>query len=218
MMQLDIQTNIKEVTKNLNIIQKKQIPFAASVAMNRVIFGMQKAEKKKVDRVFDNATKFTKTGFVVVKSTKKNLTAELYINNEGNKDRASYMQYEVSGGNRTPNNVAIAVVRQNNFTGKTTQAGNFRKGAINKMKAQRAKFFFGKPKGQRFSGASQGVWERYARDTDTPRIRQVALFTKYAKYKPLFPFYETANQVVFGRGGFKRQFEKALRQALRTAK
>ena len=217
-MQLDIQSNIKEVTKNLNIIQKKQIPFAASVAMNKVIFGMQKAEKKKVSRVFDNPTNFTKTGFVVIKSHKKNLTAELYINNNPKKDRAAYMKYEVDGGNRTPKNVAIAVVREKNFTGKTTQAGNFRKGAIHKMKQQKEKFFFGKPKGQRFSGTSQGIWERYARDTETPRIRQVALFTKYAKYKPLFPFYETAGQVVFGRGGFKRQFEKALRNALRTAR
>jgi hypothetical protein len=217
-MKLDIQSNIKEVTKHMNVIQKKQIPFAASVAMNKVIFGLQKAEKKQVDKVFDEPTNFTKTGFVVVKSTKKNLVAELYINNEGNKDRARYMRYEVDGGTRHPYKTSIAIPRMDNYTGKTTQAGNFRKGAITKMKAQRAKFFFGKPKGARFSGASNGIWERYARDTDTPRIRQIALFTKYAKYKPLFPFYETANTVVMGRGGFKKHFEKAMRHALRTAR
>lgn len=217
-MNIDIQTNIKEVTKHLNVIQKKQIPFAASVAMNKVIFGMQKAEKKKVDRVFDNATNFTRTGFVVVKSTKKNLVAELYIQNKGNKDRTSYMRHEIDGGTRHPNKVSIVIARHSNFTGKTTQAGNLRKGTLDKMKAQRSKFLFGKPTGRGWSGASAGVWERYARDTDTPRIRQVALFTKYAKYKPLFPFYETANQVVMGRGGFKKQFEKAMRMALRTAR
>ena len=85
-MRLGLKHNIDEVTRGMSSMQKKQIPFAASVAMNKVIFGMQKAEKKKGSRVFDNPTNFTKTGFVVIKSHKKNLTAELYINNNPKKN------------------------------------------------------------------------------------------------------------------------------------
>ena len=219
-MNIDIQTNIKEVTKHLNVIQKKQIPFAASVAMNKVIFGMQKAEKNKVSRVFDNPTNFTKTGFVVIKSRKDNLVAELYIQNEGNKDRARYMQHEIDGGTRHPYKTTIVITRKSNYTGRTTQAGNLSKATINKFKNNRAKYFFGRPTGM--PQASEGIWERYGRESSGSakgeKIRQVALFTKFAKYKPLFPFYETANQVVMGRGGFKRQFEKAMRMALRSAR
>ena len=219
-MNVNIETNIKEVTKHLNVIQKKQIPFAASMAMNKVMFGLQKAEKKAVDREFDGATNFTKTGFIVVKADKRNLTAELYINNAQGKERASYMQHEIDGGTRHPKRKAIAIPREKNFTGKTTQAGNFRKGAIDKFKNDKAKYFFGKPKGR--PSASEGIWERYGRSgtgtTSGARIRQVALFTKYAKYKPLFPFYELGNKVIMGRGGFKKHFEKAMQYALRTAK
>lgn len=219
-MNIDIQTNIKEVTKHLDVIQKKQIPFATSVALNKVAFGLRKAEIAKVKKVFDKATRFTETGFLVIKSTKKNLVAEVYINNQTNRDRARYMQHEIDGGTRHPYKTTIVITRKSNYTGRTTQAGNLSKATINKFKNNRAKYFFGRPTGM--PQASEGIWERYGRESSGSakgeKIRQVALFTKFAKYKPLFPFYETANQVVMGRGGFKRQFEKAMRMALRSAR
>ena len=67
-MQININTNIKEVTKGMSSIQKKQIPFAAANAINTTLFELRKEMAKQTIKKLDRPTPFTQRGFLVDKA------------------------------------------------------------------------------------------------------------------------------------------------------
>nr|BAR36688.1 hypothetical protein [uncultured Mediterranean phage uvMED] len=216
-MRIDIRTNIKEVTRGLTRIQKKQIPFAAANALNTTAFSMHKALKKQTKQKFEHAANYTQKAFRVDKAKKKNLVAYIYVH----ETREDYFKYQVDGGVRPPKNTAIVIANDKNANDiRQHPSGNITKGAYNKLKKDKKKYFFGKPKGNQ---GSEGIWERYGREaTGTlsgAKIRQVAKLTKFGKYKALFPFESIGQGVAFSRkNGFESNFAKAMKFALRTAK
>lgn len=216
-MRIDIRDNIKEVTKGLGSMQKKQIPFATMLALNDTAFALHKTYKKQTLQKFDSPTTFTQKGFRVEKAKKTNLVAVVYVD----KTREDYMKLQVDGGIRTPKNSAIVIANSNNSTSIARYpSGNIKKGAYNKLKRNTDKYFFGKPKGDQ---GSEGIWERYGRESSGTsagqKIRQVAKLTKMGRYKALYPFESIGNGVAFSRkNGFDSNFAKRLRRALDTAK
>jgi len=218
--QLDISHDIKKLTKKLDFVQKAQIPFATAKSLTKTGFNVAadtknpKALRQSADRRFDpKATPFTKRGFRFTKATKKNQKTVIYIMPEQEK----YMQFMIQGGTRFPDRNKIMVptgqIRLNQF-------GNITKNTIEKIRADRKKFFFGTPKGQ--PEEPNAIWERYGRSKSHPsgrRIRPLALLTDSAKYKPIFPFKAIVKNVVFSRkGGFADEFRKTLKEAIRSAK
>ena len=216
-MRIDVRDNIKEVTKGLSSIQKKQIPFATMLALNDTAFALHKTYKAQTNQKFDNPTSFTQKGFRVQKAKKTHLEAIVFVD----KKRVDYMELQVDGGTRFPKKTAIIVPSSKNSNDLAKyQSGNLTKGAVNKIKGQRDKYFFGKPKGNQ---GSEGIWERYGRSASGTsagyRIRQVAKLTKMARYKSLFPFESIGNGIAFSRkNGFDSAFAKRLRFALKTAR
>ena len=217
-MRIDIRDNIKEVTKGLSSLQKKQIPFATMLALNDTAFALHKTYKKQTTQKFDNPTQFTQKGFRVDKAKKTNLVAVVYVD----KKREDYMKLEIQGGVRTPKHTAIVTPNKKNSTDIDKYAsGNITKGAYNKLKRNKAKYFFGKPKGNQ---GTEGIWERYGRESAGTsagqKIRQVARLSKRTKsYKALYPFESIGNGVAFSRkNGFDSNFAKRLRRALDTAR
>ena len=216
-MRIDVRDNIKEVTKGLSSIQKKQIPFATMLALNDTAFALHKTYKAQTKQKFDNPTSFTQKGFRVQKAKKTHLEAIVFVD----KKRVDYMELQVDGGTRFPKKTAIIVPSSKNSNDLAKyQSGNLTKGAVNKIKGQKDKYFFGKPKGNQ---GSEGIWERYGRDAAGTsagyRIRQVAKLTKMARYKALFPFEAIGNGIAFSRkNGFDSAFAKRLRFALKTAR
>jgi hypothetical protein len=216
-MRLSIKHNIDEVTRGMSSIQKKQIPFATMLALNDTAFDLQRVYKAQTKQKFSEPTKFTQTGFAVEKAKKTNLKAVVYVTEK----REDYMKLQVDGGVRHPKNKAIIVPNKSNSSdiGKYA-SGNLTKGAVNKIKKQKDKYFFGVPKGNQ---GSEGIWERYGRSAtgsvSGARIRQVAKLSKQAKYKALFPWTSIGNGVAFSRSkGFDSHFAKRLRFALNTAR
>ena len=216
-MRLSIKHNINEVTKGMSSIQKKQIPFATMLALNDTAFDLQRVYKAQTKQKFDQPTKFTQTGFAVKKAKKTDLTAVVFVTEK----REDYMKLQVDGGVRHPKNNAIIIPNKSNSSDIDKYAsGNLTKGAVNKIKKQKDKYFFGIPKGNQ---GSEGIWERYGRtatgSVSGARIRQVAKLSKQAKYKALFPFTSIGNGVAFSRSkGFDSHFAKRLRFALNTAR
>jgi hypothetical protein len=212
-MNIDVRSNIAEVTKNLTNIQRKQIPFATSKTLNELAFDIsRKAMPQNADRKFKGgATRFTKQGFKYKKSSKNFLVAEVFVDDI----QVEYMKYMVEGGTRFPKKRAIVVptskMRLNKF-------GNMKEGQVKKILADKDKYFSGVPKGH--PGAPAGIWERYGRRGGrAKRIRPVALYTDSAGYMPLFPFAQIGKSVVFARSnGFTDRFRKNLLKALATAK
>ncbi len=78
-MRINIKSNIKEVTKGLSSIQKKQIPFATMLALNDTAFALHKTYKKQTTQKFDYPTPFTQKAFRVDKAKKTNLTAVIKV-------------------------------------------------------------------------------------------------------------------------------------------
>lgn len=216
-MKVEVKNNIKEVTKGMSDIQKKQIPFATMLALNDTAFALQKTYKAQTVQKFDKPTKFTQTGFAVQKAKKSDLTALVFVT----KKREDYMKLEIDGGVRHPKNKSIIVPNKNNSSGLGKyESGNLTKGAVSKINKQKAKYFFGVPKGNQ---GSEGIWERYGRSatgsTSGARIRQVAKLTKQAKYKALFPWTSIGNGIAFSSTkGFDANFAKRLQFALKTAR
>ena len=216
-MRLSIKHNIDEVTRGMSSIQKKQIPFATMLALNDTAFDLQRVYKAQTKQKFSEPTKFTQTGFAVQKAKKTDLTAVVYVTEK----REDYMKLQVDGGVRQPKNKAIIVPNKSNSSDLGKYAsGNLTKGAVNKIKKQKDKYFFGKPKGNQ---GSEGIWERYGRtatgSVSGARIRQVAKLSKQAKYKALFPWTSIGNGIAFSRSkGFDSHFAKRLRFALNTAR
>jgi len=174
-MRIDIRDNIKEVTKGLSSIQKKQIPFATMLALNDTAFALHRAYKKQTKQKFDNPTDFTQKAFRVDKAKKTNLIAVVYVD----KKREDYMKLQVDGGIRTPKKTAIVIPNSSNSNDiDKYPSGNIKKGAYNKLKKNRSKYFFGKPKGNQ---GSEGIWERYGRESAGTsagqKLRQVAKLT-----------------------------------------
>jgi len=215
-MRIDLSVDIKKITKNLSRLQKEQIPFAASKSLNQLAYQIaKKTMPQKTEQVFDRgAPNFTKRGFFYKPSSKRQLWTDVFIG----KDRLHYMKFMVQGGTRFPDKRAILVATRHS---RVNKYGNLTRNTIANMLNDKNKFFKGQPKGGR--GLPEGIWERYGRkgrsNSAGQKIRLVALYTKDAQYKPIFPFGTFADTVVFSRNdGFAKLFRQNLSLALRTAR
>ena len=214
MMNINISSDINNLTKYLHSFQRQQIPFAASKTLNQVAYHAARREMPtKAEMIFQGgATNWTKQGFKYKKSNKSNLMAEVFIDTAQKK----YMKFMVSGGTRFPEKRAVLVSTKYS---RLNKYGNFPKNYVKNIIGDKKKFFSGQPKGH--PNAPPGIWERYGRSSKGggQRIRIVALYTDQAQYQPLFPFGKFTEGVVFSRdNGFAVMFRKNLLDALRSAR
>lgn len=200
-MNVNIETNIKQVAKQLSIIEKKQIPFAASVAINETIGktskqGLRAVMGREMNKRLDRPMKRTTTAFYFQRSNKRNLSATL-----GFYDWASnFMQYLVHGGMRSSDkNIPVPYKHAN-----LNAYGNIRgkKGGLIKKNTQ----FFGK------IGKASGVFERVK--DGSPKL--IIGFSKFVNYKKIFPFYEIAGRYIGFT--FPKKFDESLKKALRSVR
>jgi hypothetical protein len=219
-MDLKLSADFKKLSKGLNSMQRTQLPFVISKTINDVAFATidrnnpEGVKQKAKDTFEGGATPFTVGGFRYRKSTKKNLTAYVFVESA----REKYMKFQIKGGTRQPHNKTILVPTKNI---KLNKFGNLTRATRNKLFDDKKKFFEGIPKG--LTGENnRGIWERYGRNKANPsgqRIRMVANYVGQAQYRPKFPFKKTVEGVVFGqKRGIGRTFEKNLKLALKTMK
>ena len=197
-MRVSVKSNIDEVTKWTTNVQRKQIPFATSSAINKTLFQLRKEMMKQTVKKLDRPTPFTQKGFLVQTAKKTKLKGMLYIKQQVEE----YLQYQIDGGIRsTGKNIPIPykpnarLNKYGNIIGKRT-------GLIKKNTQ-----FFGTVKG------IDGVWERQKKDN---RLKLIIGFTKTAAYEPKFPFYVIADKFVAA--NFDKNFAEKFAQALRSAK
>ena len=195
-MQINVESNINEITKFTTTVQKKQIPFATSVAINNTLFDLKKEMAKQMDKKLDRPTSFTKRGFFINKAKKNLLVGVLLM-----KDIvANYMQYQIEGGTRTTGK-RIPVPYQPNA--RLNKFGNIigKKTGLIKKNTQ----FIGN------LGGTEGVYER-----TNQGVKLIIGFERSVNYRPRFPFYIIAEK--FSNAVFDKKFAKAFERALRTAR
>ena len=205
-MRISVEADFSKLQKNLTAIEKQDVPYVASLALNDLAFNTQrKVMPAAADRKFKGgATNYTKRGFVYEKANKRKLYVDLYIADA----QKYYLEFMIAGGTRFPQKKYVLVPGQN---ARLDKRGNFRKGQIQKILADKQKYFQGTPKGQ--SEKPNGIWERYGRGNKKggQRIRLVALYADDATYRPIFPFGQIANSVVFSRkNGFGVLFRQRM--------
>jgi len=205
-MKIDVRSNIKEVTKDLNRIQKKQIPFATMLALNDVAFGSRKELNKQAIKKFDRPTPFTLKGFQVRKAKKTHLESVVFIEEK----RLKYMNFQIDGGIRTPDKRAL-VIPTNNL--RLNKYGNMPRRKIDTLLNMK-NTFSGTPRGGgKNANAGPGIWQRTNKNH---KLKKLVSYEKYAKYTPRFNFERIVKSYVSNT--FNRHLEKRLSVALATAR
>ena len=196
-MQVSIKNNIKEVTKGLNGIQKKQVPYATMLAINNTLFQLKKEMGKQTVKKLDRPTPATQKGFLFTKATKARLIGVLFM-----KDFVEdYMKYQINGGIRSSGH-SFVVPTKNSRLNKFGNIIGKRSGLIKNSK--------------QFFGSFNGITGVYERTNKGKKIKLIHALVKSVTYTPKFPFYKIAKSLTDS--VFSRNFAKALNHAIRSRK
>ena len=207
-MRFSVEDDLKRLSKQLTTVQKEQIPFAVSIAINNVTSDVANALTVQMSRYLDNPTPFTlKTyqsrfgTFKGIKATKRKLYADMVPG----KVQAEYLKWQIEGGVRKPKQKAIIVPTK---LAPLNKYGNISPGNRKKIIAGKGQFFSA---GQK-EGKTPGIYKRIG----DGRIQPMALYVERAEYKAIFPVDKIVGGVVKNRFGLR--FEQALKRALATAR
>lgn len=231
-MLIKIDHNIDVVMAKLSG-QQRQVSYAAAVALTRTAAAIKAALPAELDRVFDRPTSFTKRGIYLKAARRDSLTAEVGFMTR----QASYLRLQLTGGTRQPTARGIRLpgnIELNAF-------GNIPRGLTDKLKAaakdgtlgaavsrrlgvsakDRRKgappisLFYGKPAGGRWDKAPVGIYRRIPGKPG--KLVPVILFEDTpAKYTKRLDLERFAKPIVDRE--FQAQFDRALRDALATAR
>lgn len=210
-MKISVKSDLKAWTKDLDKIQKQQLPFAASLALNQTAEFIAVNLNNDTRKYLDRPTPFTQKAFTIKRSNKRNLTALIFPKPA----QAAYLKWQVFGGTRRAKGRAIPLpvnIKKNRY-------GNMPKGAIKRLLAKPNTF-----SGTMFGVA--GIWQRghFSRAgkfsaTTKKRGSSLQLLAAYeptASYTPRFPHDRLAKG--YALKAFRPFFERSLARALRTAK
>lgn len=201
-MQISIQHNIDDAIKGLSRLHRKQVPFAASKALNSTAADAMNYTKAKAYKELDRPKDTSVNGIRMARSNKRRLRSSVFIIPAVNE----FLRYQIVGGTRKPSGKAEAVP----VNLKLNKHGNIpgrRQGKIQKL-LNRPDTFSGTV------GGVAGVWKRNKK-RDRPPVLLVA-YASSVQYKPRFKFYRHAARTIDKR--WARNFDRALQFAIRTAR
>ena len=203
-MDIRIEHNVKEAIKGMTRQQREQVPFAASMAVNMTADDVAKAVTVQMDRYLDRPTPFTKKAFITntgkfkgKRATKRRLEAVIIPGAA----QARYLSWAIFGGTRNTGKGKNVIPSTTASLNKYGNLPGKRRGLSNKAGHFEAEI-----------NGVHGIWTRYKNGT----MKLVALVNDKATYRPIFPIFKIANGVV--RNKFGKNFDKAMKQAMMTAK
>ena len=212
-MQINVKADIDQATRYLNLLQRKQIPYATERALNTVAFDARKAVQVQLPKKLDRPTPWTVRGVLVKKAKKSSgvlMSSEVYFQ----KDRAKYMRFQTRGGIRTRERNALIVpknIRLNKY-------GNMPRSKISTL-LKKKDHFIGEINGV------PGVWQRGRINRNkkfagskkhSTNLKLVARFEDRVSYRRRFPFEKIVAGVV--RSKFRKTLKRELIYAIKTAK
>jgi hypothetical protein len=101
MAEMKLTSNVDQVAAAFSKMAEKQVPFATSLALNRVAREAKNQVRLELSRVFDRPTEYILNSLRVVNSTKTNLIARLEHRLEpGKADSSTVLRAEIEGGPR----------------------------------------------------------------------------------------------------------------------
>lgn len=200
-MVISVTADIRRTRRQLRREQRSQVPFAVSMALNNVAFGYRNEVVNRIyPRSFPNARnkRFPGVAFRVDKASKRRLVAAVY-------DRLDryFFDYQIQGGAKKPRGTYVAVP-----TGdiKRTQSGKI--GVNNQPRSLRNSFLVEDARGAI-------IYQRKGGKRN-PRVKAAYFLRRQTQQRARFPFFREGRRYV--RRNFNREFEKALKVALSTAR
>jgi hypothetical protein len=201
-----------------------QFRFAAAKALTLTLRGAQQLMPAAATGALDRPTAFTLRGFYAQSAQKDNLQASV-----GVKDlQAKYLGYQVQGGTRAPNRLALRLPS----TVALDESGNLPKGVIARLIAaaksgrklgkrlssraglsQDVQLFYGKPRG---TNLPAGIYRREKRGSKSVLVPVIVFPRQSATYQPRFDFYAVAHRHVVDT--FDATLARTWSEALATAR
>ncbi|MGC0371853.1 MAG: hypothetical protein DGJ47_000554 [Rickettsiaceae bacterium] len=192
---ISIETNIKEVSKNLDHLQRKQLPFASSKALNKIAVKSQDEIIKMIPTVFNNRKKWygknQKTGVKVRFSNKYELVAAVFT-------RAYFAKIQEEGGVKLPYSGNSLAVPMKDI------ARRFYKSNALKKERDNGRIFK--------SRSGRHILRRVGKK----QVKKLYSLVPHANVRARFGFVKTAHTVFHRR--FEKIFYEQLEYALKTAK
>jgi hypothetical protein len=217
MITLRVSSSIKEVTANLKQQFKRQIPFAASRAINEMAFETREMIKDLMKTTYEGGVvTYTQNAIYSNKSTKRKLSAQVYVGGN-DQHRIAYILNTIDGGK-------IPVYKEKPFSPnkkrvRVTKVGhNMPRGFVKRGLQKEAHFIYtaqpGKPKGKNGKMPS-GLYRRRGTGKRAKIELLVAFYDDQVNKKTLPAKSASA---AFVKRHFTPIFYKHLKQAIATAK
>ncbi len=185
-----VKDNIKEFTKDLDNIQKKQIPFATALSLTKTATACQEEIQKQIPQKFNVTKKWwlkqQPTGIKITPAKKDNLKAKVYTN-------AYFADIQEEGGVKTPKTHRLAVPSK-------AVAKKYRKSGGARELLDQKNVFKNK----------SGIFKKIGKT----KLVLLYVLAKQAVIKKRFGFKEMAHKKALE--VFATKFKEALERALQT--
>ena len=217
MITINLSSNVAEVTAKLRKDLQRQVPFAASRAINELAFDTREFIKDQMDVYYEGgAVSYTKNAIFSTKSTKRDLVATVFV---GGKDehRINYILNTIDGGTATPRKKALTDPVGKNIS-LTAKGLNIPRYAIGRMLAKPGYFvheFNPKRRKNQKTPMPTGVYYR-SKKGGKMTIKLMVVFKKEDQHIPSFPIRLPARKFV--NRHFKPLLMKYLKQAIASRK
>lgn len=237
MIRISVQTELDRLTRQIDDIARRQVPFATARALTAVAKSAQKQLTSEIGSTFDRATPWIKNSAFVTPATKAKLESVVGIKGQGARATpAHYLRDHINAGSRrnkpmekamramgilpagwlaVPSKDGVQLDAYGNVS-KATMARILR-ALAQKQTATRgaiaSRLFVIRP-GAR-SHLAPGIWST-TRAGDQQVIKPVFLFVTEASYRKVLDLPRIVTDVV--QHEFATQFRFALDQAIRTAR
>lgn len=207
--EMSVKSNIDAFAAELEDFARDQLPFAVSLAINKVAKKVIAGEKEEITNTFPTATPFTKNGVSYIPSNKNKLEAVVFI-----KDiQSEYLEPYEFGGNEIPAGPGhVAMLRPINIP--LNQYGNIPNRKVSSMKSS-PNVFSGHVK-LKDGSTIGGVFQRMKGRGGTPRLKILVRFADPHSVSRQLHYFERAAAVVSK--NIDAALDEAMGYALATKK
>ena len=206
-MQINISSNYKRLSRSLDQVGRKQLPFAFAKTLNETMKAVEKYTVARTSpRAFDVRNRaFFKASMFTGTAVKRATKTQLRVSARDRFDRAN-LQLHATGGTKRARSGRIAIPSR--FTKAT-------RGARGVRKALRPRAVVDSPKGfiDR-DGSRDAIYQRYGRGGS--KVRLLYVLQPRARIRKRFCFYEDAQRIT--RSVSPKLFARNFAHAVKTAR
>ena len=207
MLTVNVSSNYKRLSRSLDQLGRKQLPFAFAKTLNETMKAVGKyTVARTYPRAFDVRNRaFFKASIFTGTTVRRATKTKLRVSARARFDRGNLQQH-ATGGSKRARSGRIAIPSR--FTKAARRARGVRK-------ALRPRAVVDNPKGYiDRDGPSDAIYQRYGRGGN--RVRLLYVLQPRARLRKRFRFYEDAQRIT--RSVSPKLFRKNFSQAIRTAR